>query len=246
MVRALATAQVQSVREISKKADIKKTNKKMTIFVLAFFISLMVLYVGYMSYTYYVNSRFEFKESERGINFYSKEYGVKDALNTILGDSNILILANIKEKDSNNTEPVTESIVLFNTMLFSKQKNATTIINILDNSNNIVSCTTNKGDFYTNEELLGSDCYDIINSATSIISFDYPDENLKESAVYLNSAKKKLEIKSRTKNDLIISTYLILKSNYPDLEKTLSQVEAIKEKLGDINSSIPQLTDTNN
>lgn len=244
MAKALATAQVQSVREITKKADIKKTNKKVTVFVLTLLISIMVIYISYLGYNYYVNSRFEYKESELGVNFYAKDFGVNDSLNKILMDSNILISVNINEKDLNQTDQITESVVLFNTILSSKNKFTITIINVLDNTGNLINCTTNKGDVYTNEQLDAVSCKDILNSSNSTIIIYFPNANLKESAVYLSPTDKKLEIKPKTERDLMVSTYLVLKSEYPDLEETLSQVEAIKNKLGDMNS-IKDL-DTNN
>ncbi|HOW29583.1 MAG TPA: hypothetical protein PK685_02830 [archaeon] len=245
MVRALATAQVQSVREITKKADIKKTNKKLTVFVLAFFISLIVIYLTYLSYNYYVTSRFEYKESELGINFYSKEFGVRNSLNLVLNDSNVLVFANLKQEDTNNTEVITDTIVLLNTVYPAKNIPIITTINYLDNRGNLINCSTNKGDVYTNEILSKEDCLNYQKSENTKIFIEYPNSNLKESAVFVYPKEHKIVIKAKNSEKLITATYLILKSKYSDLEKILSKVEEIKKKLGetvlsDLNKTVDQ------
>ena len=235
MAKALATAQVQSVREITKKADIKKTNKKATIFVLALLISLMVLYISYLGYNYYINSRFEYSESEAGITFYSKDFVVKDSLNKILDTSEILIVFNIKEKDLNYTENITESIVLFNSIFASKNVSTVTVIGVLNNRGNLLSCTTNRGDYYTNEAIDDVNCNALMDSYNSKIVVDFPNPSLKSSSVYLYPEESYLNIKSRNIEDLMISNYLILKFRYPDLEKTLQDIEEIKNNLEGVN-----------
>jgi len=244
MVRALATAQVQSVREITKKADIKKANKKITIFVLAFFISLIVLFISYNIYTYYLENKYEFKENESGIDFYSKELPIKEGLGQILDKQNILMSVNIYEKDINKTLEITEVVILLNSILVSKNKNVITQINIVDSKENILNCTTNKGDIYTNETISKEECTEIINNSEATIFFDLPDETRETSIVYLYPFSNRIEIRSKNRDQLFISVYLILKSKYSDLEKTLLEIEEIKKIIGekissDINSSNP-------
>ena len=233
MVRALATAQVQSVREITKKADIKKTNKKLTIFVLAFFISLIVLYICFLGYTYFVSSRYEYKESEAGINFYSKEFGVRNAITKTIDSSEILIVVNINQEDLNYTEYITEPVVLLNTIFVYKNQKTVTLINTTDSRNNIINCVTNKGDIYTNDLLEKKDCEVLLNSESSKIIIDFPSSTLKESAVYVDPEKKTISIKTKNVNDTLKGVYLILKSRYSDLEDVLSKVEEVKKKIGE-------------
>jgi len=233
MAKALVTAQIQSVREIKKKATIKKTNKKITVFVLALLISLILLYVAYLSYTYYVANKYEYKESELGISFYSKEYGVRNAIHKILDTPTILVSYNVPEINASNTESITDSIVLFNYIFPANNIKIITLINNIDNKGRIINCSTNEGDIYTHKVLLSIECNELIKSSHSVISIDFPNPNLKETTVFVNPKENTILFKPKTKNDLVVSTYLLLKSKYPNLEEILLKVEEIKKTLGD-------------
>ncbi len=233
MAKALATAQLQTVREIKKKANIKKANRKATVFVLALFISLIVVYISYLGYSYYQSSRFEYREYESGITFYSREFAVRDAIGKCLEPESILVVINIADGDTNYTSYITDMIVLYNTILVYKGKATTTQINTVDSRGNIINCVTNRGDVYTNDLLARDECIALQESESSKIVIAYPSNNLKEPAVYCDPIKNIIDIKPRTAKDSMISTYIVLKSKYPDLEEVIQTVEKVKKELGD-------------
>ncbi|MFA5745229.1 MAG: hypothetical protein WCX82_01730 [archaeon] len=231
MVRALSTAQVQSVREINKNAGVKKANKTLSVIVVLVLVLAMLGFIGYKAYNYYIDSRFDFKDSEMGINFYSQDMQLRDALTTVMDNNNITISANTIVDDFNSIEAATEPMILLTTILSSKNKTTTIVVNGLNEKRELVYCSTNLGDLYTNTDLNKEECMVLIDGAESLISIDLPNDKLTESRVNVYPLEKRIQVKPRTKDDMMISTYLILKSNYPDLENTLSAVEAIKKKL---------------
>lgn len=231
MVRALSTAQVQSVREINKNAGVKKANKTFSVIVVVVLVLIMLSYIGYKAYNYYIDSRFDFKDSEMGINFYSQDMQLRDALTTVMDSNNITISTNTIIGDYNSISDATEPWILLTTILSSKNKTITLVVNGLNEKRELVYCSTNLGDLLTNTDLNKEDCMGLLDNAESLISIDLPNEKLTESRVNVYPLQKRIQIKPRTKDDMMVSTYLILKSNYPDLENTLSAVEAIKNRL---------------
>jgi len=245
MVKALQAAQVQSVREIQKKADIKKTNKTVSIVIVTILVLLIVSFISYKAHNYYQETKFDFKETEMGISFYAKDMAIRDALATAV-DSNIVVLsADTILNDSNSIADATEPIVLFTIMLTAKNKNTIIVINAIDSKNQLSFCSTNYGDIYTSVDVNKEECLKIIENATSIISIDIPNQNIKESRVNIYPLEKRIEIKPKTNTDMLLSTYLILKSNYPELEKVLSKTEIVKNKLAQ-NLNNNKVIDQNN
>ena len=233
MVRALSEARTQSVREIQKKANIKKANKKLSVFVVAFFIALIVGFIAFKAYAYYQNTKFDFKETENGINFYSKDMPIKEALQVILDSNQVAISTNLIDTYQGETNPVLESSILATTVFVFKDKNTININNRIDNDSSIIKCSTNYGDNLTSVDLNASECEALFSQIESKLVINTPNSNLKESRVDIYPLEKKVIINSKSENDLLVSTYLLLSANYPDLENVLSKVENLKSKLAD-------------
>lgn len=234
MVRALQTAQTQSVREIKKNADIKKTNKKISTFVVVFLVVLIIGFIAYKAYAYYQSTKFDFKETEKGINFYSKDLAVKDAISVILDSNDILLSTNTVVTSENTENPIVEPMVLATTVLVFKDKNVVNVDNIVDSNYTIINCATDQGPENKVIDLNGPDCQNIIDSITPKIIINTPNPNLKESRVEIYPIEKTIIFYSKSSNDLLISTYLLLKSNYSDIDEILQRVEFIKKKISTI------------
>lgn len=242
MARALVTAQVQSVKEINKKAEIKKWNKKITTIVLIVLIlSICAIFVyNFFQGKNFQRIKYDFSESELGVTFYSNEFSIADSLNIIKQDKNITLVFTIDEKDINNLSDFSESISLFMYLFSANDKKITQIVNV-SNKNSILYCSTNYGDIYSNEDISAQECLSLINSADTLIVLKYPQSTLNESAIYLNASEKNVLITPKSLEDLSISTYLLLKSMYPNMEKTLENIYKIKESLTDETSLIKSI-----
>ena len=242
MARALVTAQVQSVKEINKKAEIKKWNKKITTIVLVILIlSICAIFVyNFFQGKNFQRIKYDFSESELGVTFYSNEFSIADSLNIIKQDKNITLVFTIDEKDINNLSDFSESISLFMYLFSANDKKITQIVNV-SNKNSILYCSTNYGDIYSNEDISAQECLSLINSADTLIVLKYPQSTLNESAIYLNASEKNVLITPKSLEDLSISTYLLLKSMYPNMEKTLESIYKIKESLTDETSLIKSI-----
>jgi hypothetical protein len=231
MVRALSTAQTQSVREIKKNADIKKANKKLSVFVVTFFIMLIIGFIAFKAYTYYQSTKFDFKETEKGINFYSKDMPIKDALQVSLDSNKIAISTNLLINYSGTTNPVLEPSILATTIFVFKDKNTININNRLDENFSIIKCSTNYGDNLTSVDLNSTECLALFSQIESKLVINTPNPSLKESRVDIYPMEKTIIINSKSETDLLVSTYLLLKANYSDVESILFKVENIKKKL---------------
>ena len=242
MARALVTAQVQSVKEINKKAEIKKWNKKITTIVLVVLIlSICAVFVyNFFQGKNFQRIKYDFSESELGVTFYSNEFSIADSLNIIKQDKNITLVFTIDEKDINNLSDFSESISLFMYLFSANDKKVTQIVNV-SNKNSILYCSTNYGDIYSNEDISAQECLSLINSADTLIVLKYPQSTLNESAIYLNASEKNVLITPKSLEDLSISTYLLLKSMYPNMEKTLESIYKIRESLTDETSLIKSI-----
>lgn len=242
MARALVTAQVQSVKEINKKAEIKKWNRKITTIVLVVLIlSICAIFVyNFFQGKNFQRIKYDFSESELGVTFYSNEFSIADSLNIIKQDKNITLVFTIDEKDINNLSDFSESISLFMYLFSANDKKITQIVNV-SNKNSILYCSTNYGDIYSNEDISAQDCLSLINSADTLIVLKYPQSTLTESAIYLNASEKNVLITPKSLEDLSISTYLLLKSMYPNMEKTLENIYKIRESLTDETSLIKSI-----
>ncbi|MDD3245039.1 MAG: hypothetical protein PHU47_02725 [Candidatus ainarchaeum sp.] len=242
MARALVTAQVQSVKEINKKAEIKKWNRKITTIVLVVLIlSICAIFVyNFFQGKNFQRIKYDFSESELGVTFYSNEFSIADSLNIIKQDKNITLVFTIDEKDINNLSDFSESISLFMYLFSANDKKVTQIVNV-SNKNSILYCSTNYGDIYSNEDISAQECLSLINSADTLIVLKYPQSTLNESAIYLNASEKNVLITPKSLEDLSISTYLLLKSMYPNMEKTLESIYKIRESLTDETSLIKSI-----
>jgi len=244
MVRALSTAQTQSVREIKKKADIKKVNKKLTNVVVIFLIVLIIGFIAYKAYIFYQESKFDFKETEKGITFYSKDMPVKTAISSAI-DKNIIIISADTLLDHPETgSAIVEPTVLLTTVFKFIDKNVININNVVDGNGNLLGCSTNYGDIRTEKTIGPLECLALIDNTKSIVILRVPDSSLTESRVNVYPLEKKIEIITRTDNDLLVASYLLLKSSNADLEEILERVENIKKKLANVLDS-NSLKDTN-
>jgi len=170
------------------------------------------------------------------INFYSKDMVVKDALITATDNNKIVVSVHTIFEDSNSVVNATEPLIFLTSMLTAKQKEVTVVVNIFDDKGNLINCLTNYGDVMRNEDINREACLLITDNAEAIITLDIPNPALNESRVNIYPLDKTIEIKPRTKDAQIMSVYLILKSNYPELEETLSKIEAIKNQLMQLES----------
>lgn len=234
MVRALSEAKTQSVREIKKKAEIKKANKRLSVFVVSFFVALIIGFIAFKAYSYYQNTKFDFKETEKGIIFYSKDIPVKEAIQVVFDSNDVAISTYLFKNYQGETNPILESSILATTVFVFKDKNTININNRIDENFSVIRCTTNYGDNLTSVDLNSDDCLDLFSQIGSKLVINTPNPSLKESRVDIYPLEKKIIINSKSENDLLVSTYLLLSANYSDIDDVLSRVENLKSQLADV------------
>jgi hypothetical protein len=243
MSKALSSAKVQSVREIKKKANIKKINKRITTIVIILVV-LVLLGMFFKSYIIDENglqslknifSNNTFEDEELGIKFYSQDFPVSSALDILEKDTNFNIVYNTNIEDQNYLSNVYQTINTTQSIYSSKGKNVTLIITSLDNSNNLITCATNFGDINRSEQIDSNTCEDLIKRYRTTIIIDYIKPQLEDSTVKINVDEKLIIVNPKSKDDLDRSILLILKAMYSDYEETISKIKYFNDKIKDLN-----------
>lgn len=245
MVRALSTAQTQSVREITKKADIKKVNKKVSVIIVIFFILLIIGFIAYQVYNYYQENKFDFKETEKGITFYSKDMPVRNALISAIDNNTIIVSADTLLDHPETIGGIIEPTVLLTTIFIATDKNVININNVVDGNGNLLGCSTNYGDRKTEATIGPEECLAIMENTKTIVVLYVPDSNLKESRVNIYPLEKRIEIISKNNYDMYMSSYLLLKSSHSNFDAILESVEHLKKKISDLIDSNQLVIDSN-
>lgn len=234
MVRALSEAKTQSVREIKKKAEIKKANKRLSVFVVSFFVALIIGFIAFKAFSYYQNTKFDFKETEKGINFYSKDIPVKEAIQVVFDSNDVAVSTNLINNYQGTVNPILEPSIMATTVFVFNDKNTININNRIDENFSVIRCSTNYGDMRTSVELNGTECLDLFSQIESKLVINAPNPSLKESRVDIYPLEKKIIINSKSENDLLVSTYLLLFAKYSDIDEILSRVENLKSEIANV------------
>ena len=129
MVEVLSSARTQSVKEIKKRAKIKKRNK---LIVKWFLIIIIVLALAFLIKNYILDNKHSFVDQTTGITFYSKDFYVRDVYKILASDRNISIVFNIGSKDINSIGDFTENIVYLQSVFSANNLSPVLIVNIMD------------------------------------------------------------------------------------------------------------------
>lgn len=230
MMKPLSTAKLQSVREIKKKAKLKKINKTITtiVFILLLlivvFFSIKFFFIDSLSISSIFSSTQKHSVTELGITFTSYDFGVSDAITILEQDKNITLLYNIPYYDQNYLLTIPDLFYIYPSVFSAKRKNLTMVIGLVDEDNKIVSCFSNLGDIYKNEEISYEECQKVITKENTLINIQYPKENIKETNVYLMVDKKMITIVPKDTEELHIATFLLLKGMYEEFDDIMEKV----------------------
>ncbi len=243
MIKPLSTAKLVSVREIKKKAKAKKTNKVITTVVIVVLL-LLVLLVSLDRFvltddTNLLNifsSKNKYTETELGVTFISYDFSVIDAIKALENDQNITILFEVPAADDQYLLTISDLFYIYPSVFSAKQKKITLVIGLTDSEGNLISCHTNLGDVYVNEELSFDECQSLIQKDNTLIHIRYPTENIKESTVLLNVEEKMIAIFGKNTEDQHVATFLLLRAMYEEFDEIMEKVNEFKI---DQNISLP-------
>ncbi len=232
MIKPLSTAKLQSVREIKKKAKIKKMHRQITTIVfivlllLVVFISLKTFVIDDFSFSNIFSPKQEYKETELGVSFLSNDFPVMDAISILEQDKNITLLYNVPYDNQDYLLTIPDLFYIYPSVFSAKGKHITIVIGLLDENNKIVSCVSNLGDIYKNEEISLEECVEIITKKNTLINIYYPREDIKETNVHLMVDKKIIMIVPKDTEDLHVATYLLLKGMYEEFDDIMRKIDS--------------------
>ncbi len=232
MMKPLSTAKLQSVREIKKKAKIKKINKTATtiIFILlllvVIFFSAKIFFIDNLDFSNIFSNNQEYKVTELGITFLSNDFPVMDAINILEQDKNVTLLYNVPYDNQDYLLTIPDLFYIYPSAFSAKGKHITIVIGLLDENNKIVSCVSNIGDIYKNEEISLEECQEIITKKNTLINIYYPREDIKETKVHLMVEEKIIMIVPKDTEDLHAATYLLLKGMYEEFDDIMREIDS--------------------
>jgi hypothetical protein len=228
MVEVLSSAKRQSVKEIKKNAKHKRIKKLITKWSL---IVIIIIVLVFLIKSFLIQNNNSFIDQSTGIKFSSKDFYVVDVFEILAADNNFFIVFNINPGDINNLSTITDQIIFLQSTLSAKNKNNTLIINIMDDQRRTISCQSNLGDLYTNQELTKDECTNLLKSDTTSIIVDFPDPSLEESNVYSSVGEKYIYIKPKSLDDLNKSVLLSLSMMFDDIASIKKRVDVIKQNI---------------
>ncbi len=229
MMKPLSTAKVRSVREIKKKAKMKKINKLITTIVvvvlllLIVFFSTKTFFLEDFSFSELFSSDQEFRETEAGITFVSKNFAITDAITSLEKDQNISVFYSVPYDNPEYMSTIPDLFYIYPSVFSAKGKTTTLIIGILDEQNNLINCFSNLGDPQKNEELTYEECDELINKEQTLIYIRHPEDREK-TEVYFSVEEKMITIVPKNIEDLHIATFLLLEAMYEDFENIMQKI----------------------
>ncbi len=228
MVEILSSARTQSVKEIKKKARAKRRKKQITKWII---IIIIVIILAFLINNFILQNKYSYVDKDSGITFYSKDFYVKDVFTILSKDQNTLLVFNIMPDDMNDLGLFVEQINYLQSVFAAKQKINILIINVMDETRRTISCQSNLGDLYTNEELTKEECSELLKSNTTSIIIDFPDETLEESVVIGSVGEKYIYIQTKSKEDLDKAVLLVTTMMFEDINYVNSAVENIRNQM---------------
>ncbi len=235
MEQAISQAKIQTAKEITQRAKEKKIRKNIVIYV---FIIIALLILVYFVYHFIQVNKYGFVDKESGITFSSGDFYLVDAMNSISNDSNYLLVINVLPEDTNSISSIAPQMSYLLSIFAAKNKNVVFIINIMDSKRATISCQSNLGDIYTNQELNREDCLALLNSGSSSIIIDFPTSSIKESIVTVNAniGQRYIYIQTKTSQELDRAIYLTVRQLFSDIDKIEEAINYVRQNLdNDIN-----------
>jgi len=235
MVEVLSSAKIQSVKEIKKRAKIKAQRKLLLKWAL---IIVIIIILFYLINSFIIDDKYSFEDRDSGITFYSQDFPVKDSFSIIANDKNLILSFNIHPEDINGLGLFTDQIVYLQSIFSAKKISTILVINIMDSERKTISCQSNLGDVYVNEELTKEECDKLLHSDITVFAIDYPDVNLEESKVQVSVSDKYIFVSSKNKQELDKSILLIASYMFSDLLDIQKSIDDIKNKVNDQNKIV--------
>jgi hypothetical protein len=105
----------------------------------------------------------------------------------------------------------------------------------MDSERKTISCQSNLGDIYVNEELTKEECDNLLHSDVTVFAIDYPDDVIEESKVQVSVADKYIFVSSKSKEDLDKSILMITNYMFNNLVDIQKSIDDVKNKVDDQN-----------
>ncbi len=201
-------------------------NKNQQIVVSAAVILLILLF-AYIIFQD-MNKSYEFEIVEQNIKFASNNKIPGEYLSLLKNEKEFIISPAFYEQGPANAV-MTNSLVLFNSILIANGKDVITLGRVVDPENNLLYCQTNEGDVMVNEEIGIEECQNMLNLDKVIILIEIPDETLEISEAILEN--NKITLKPNSFDEVSRVSFVVLQTMYSDSEEIIAKINEIMGRI---------------
>ncbi len=212
--------EVKSGEEYSKEK--KKSAKKpdWRVFAVAAVVLVIVVALAFM----FLVPKYKYSYNISGVSYLSNEYTPSEFFNGLRETKDVYVSIDIGEQTRD--QMVVNSLNLWLVALNAGQKNAVSLVRVIDSNNNFAYCLTNDGNVLVTKRIESDECGAILSDASKmriIISIG------KENAAYLSN--NELKVFATGSDTISTVNYHVIKQLYTNFDDLLLLV---KDKIGGV------------
>lgn len=181
-------------------------------------------------YFYLSEEKYAYEVQLENIAFKSNEYPEPKAFLKEVKERYYFIISPELDHESKYNTYVNSINTLFVGVLNGLDKNAVTVIRVLNERNELDYCQTNYGSIEANERISAEECMNLLGDESAVkIKASLPNDSLRLSEVILS--KNSIEIKPKTASEGTRISALLLKAMYEETEEIIEVINTLAKKL---------------
>lgn len=202
----------------------KKTAKTISIALAAIIIVTLVA-------TYIYNSQeFRYRFERNNVLILSDTDNVPAMLDSYRGKSDFLLVTDFQGGNP-ETNYVFNSMLTLSVVLTGHDKNAITLLRVIDANGSLLNCSTNLGDYNSEVELSAGECTSFVENSNALkIFIKMPDSSLQEPQIKLKG--NEVFILPNSYSTANIACYTLAEMFYSDASDIINKSNILIGKLG--------------
>ena len=166
-----------------------------------------------------------------GIEFVSTDSGPLSHLPLIADEDEFIIAVQIHDPAASGEEVMLNGSLLFVVVSTFNGKQATHLIRVLDETNNLSYCLTNYADALTEETLTAEECSALLQSSgKAVVLIDLPKPGLESPRVTLSG--KTIHIENSSFDSVGRASFTVLRAMFENADEALRESNKITALLG--------------
>jgi hypothetical protein len=195
-------------------------NKKNIFYLTAFFAALAIIAWG--ATFALAKSNFVYNYNANGLLVRSNDFDPKVYFAELGDSSNFIVSPEMHESVSADDHSVFGAANIFSVVLTGNKKTVVMIVRVLDSSNSLAYCMTNKGSTQVSEKISREQCLAYLDSNAAVkIMVDYPSESFQAASAVLE--KDRIAIRTNNASNIGNAAFLVSAIMYENTEEIISK-----------------------